>query len=249
MNASERRSRFTLVELLVVIAIIAILASMLLPALRKAKDQAKKISCASNLKQLYYSFSMYYNDYDNFLPFADVYWKDPSWNSAPYRCSNVFTGAGFRQHTAWYVLVNDLKYLNPSITDCAGMDYRVKDYPDYLHYSYRYNSARILENQTDSHLQYKRNVLDAPDRSWRMLIGDAAGYRVDSSTSVPWQTSKLTWPVAFKWAHGNGGNVVTHSGSCQWVPSRTMLPYLWPLAGDTEHFKDNFGIDKLMSDM
>jgi len=78
----RRRRAFTLVELLVVIAIIAILIAILLPVLSKVKEQANRVKCASNLRQLGVSTMMYLDDNKQFYPqpgvgpeFEDwIYW-------------------------------------------------------------------------------------------------------------------------------------------------------------------------------
>lgn len=66
----KNKTDFTLIELLVVVSIIMILASLLLPALKKTHETAKKIHCAGNMKQLAFGLGMYLQDNNSYYPTA-----------------------------------------------------------------------------------------------------------------------------------------------------------------------------------
>ena len=71
MTPIKKRNAFTLIELLVVIAIIAILAAILFPVFAQAREQARKTTCTSNLKQIGLGVLMYAQDYDETFPRAN----------------------------------------------------------------------------------------------------------------------------------------------------------------------------------
>lgn len=108
----QTRKAFTLIELLVVIAIIAILAAMLLPALNRAKEQARTVVCVNNMRQIYTYAASFRAGTGNILPafYYRQYPRGPIGEGLPWGLGSVF-GWGYQ---SWSTMLVDYGYVKQS---------------------------------------------------------------------------------------------------------------------------------------
>ena len=133
----SRKEGFTLIELLVVIAIIAILASILFPVFARARENARRASCQSNLKQIALGIFMYNQDYDEKLPIYIVN------STAPYSSSNPYGWADAMQP----YLKSTQIFQCPSETNGPNSDVTSNGYSDYW---FNAQAAGIADAQFDA---------------------------------------------------------------------------------------------------
>ena len=157
-----KQKNFSLIELLVVIAIIAILASMLLPALNNAREVAKKSSCVNNLRQLSIAGYNYVNDYDE-------------WFFNWYRTLSTID--------YWSRTLSDLKYTPPynqqGIFLCPGNLLRWNDAPNHAYHNNNYAFNGNLGTWNDYGFKARLSQIRRPSEI--VFFADSGFRRADAS--------------------------------------------------------------------
>ena len=216
---SEQRRAFTLIELLVVIAIIAILASMLLPAVAKSKSKTQRIACVSNMKQTGVGIILWSMDHEGKYPWI-VQVTDGGTHTLPQAW----------QH--FVVISNELG--TPKVLHCPTDKAKTgaSDFNGANGFATLQNAAlsyaagtEASEGNTSMHLVVDRNIngKDAQRCSLAGLVGV-------STTLNPFAGS-TTWTPEL---HRNEGNMALADGSVQMFNQFGLLKHL-SNTGDTNY--------------
>jgi len=164
----SKRSGFTLIELLVVIAIIAILAAILFPVFARAREQARKISCISNLKQIALGELMYVQDYDE---------RFTGWNPNPAQNAwNLPNGSGWWMNQVYPYIKNYQVYACPDDTrpDGANNGWGYAVIPNTTPTQYYVSSYGISEYLANVNNAFQKQA-SIPTVSQTVMFTDAEG--------------------------------------------------------------------------
>ena len=191
MNRTQKRRAFTLIELLVVIAIIAILAAILFPVFARARENARKASCMSNMKQIGLGVMQYVQDYDEKFPMSrcdkgSVYFgtfenKSMPWHLAiqPYVKSVQLFKCPSNTSNAW------VNWGNTGGGDIIPRSYVANGTGDYVQYGNMWGGAQPMNNfdagggLNQARIQATAQVILVGERSGTNDNGDPEFYRPD----------------------------------------------------------------------